>query len=326
MFSFSKRLLGRAALAGALALASAHGALAAGYPERPVTLVVGFSPGSSIDMVARTVAHKLSAKLGQSVIVDNRAGAGGNVAAGLVARSAADGYTLLVVANSIAIAPAVYPHLKFDVQKDLRAVAYVGVGPVILKVGTGKGFQSLGDLVRYAKAHPGALNFGSSGVGGTPHMATVLFNHVAGTRMTHIPYKGGSDALAALVGGQIDLLVNPLLGDVASDKVRSLAITGDKRSSLAPGVPTFAELGYPSYDMGVYYGVMAPAGVPDDVVRKVNAAVNETLADPTVVEALTQRAGITLSAGTPESFQRFLDTDIARWKAVVNGDKDIVQP
>lgn len=308
-----------------LALAAPLAAQAQGYPDKPVTLVVGFSPGSSIDMVARAVALRLAEKLGQPVVVDNKVGAGGNVAAGLIARAPADGYTLLVVANSIAISPAVYPDLKFDVQKDLRAVAYVGIGPVILKVSQQRGFQSVGDLVKYAKAHPGALNFGSSGIGGTPHMATALFSNVAGIKMTHIPYKGGSEALGALVGGQIDVLINPLLGDAASDKVKSLAITGAARSALAPGVPTFAEAGYPSYDTGVYYGVMGPAGMPAEVVRKLNTAINQVLADPAVVDSLSVRSGIALKPGTPEAFQQMLNEDIERWKAVVKNDKIVVQ-
>ena len=324
MFSASKRQLVRAGAAALLALAGASTQAAPAYPERPITLVVGFSAGSSIDMVARAVAGKLSDKLGQNVIVDNKPGAGGNVAAGLVARSTPDGYTLLVVANSIAIAPAVYPNVKLDVQKDLRAVGYVGVGPVILKVSAHKDFKTLKDLVQYAKAHPGALNFGSSGIGGTPHMATELFNHVAGIQMTHIPYKGGSDALAALIGGQVDVLINPLLGDVASDKVRSLAITGTQRSSLSPGVPTFAEVGYASYDMGVYYGVMGPSGLPNEVVHKFNTALNEVLADASVVDALTKRSGITLAANTPEWFQKFLDADIARWKQLAKTNNIVV--
>ncbi|BBL25290.1 MULTISPECIES: tripartite tricarboxylate transporter substrate binding protein [Comamonas] len=326
MISLTKRSLARWSLASLALLATAHPALAAAYPQKPITLVVGFSAGSSIDMVARAVGNKLSDKLGQPVLIDNKPGAGGNVAAGLVARAPADGYTLLVVANSIAIAPAVYPNLKFDVQKDLRAVAYVGVGPVIMKVSTQRGFQTLNDVVSYAKAHPGALNFGSSGVGGTPHMATELFNHIAGIKMTHIPYKGGSDALAALIGGQIDVLINPLLGDVASDKVRSLAISGTQRSHLAPGVPTFGEAGYPAYDLGVYYGVVAPSHTPADVVQKVNAAINEVLKDPSVVDALTTRSGITLAPGTPAAFQKFIDQDIARWKSVVEKNPGIVQP
>ncbi len=308
------------------ALIAPLGAAAAdNYPDKPVTLMVGFSPGSSIDMVARTIANKLSDKLGQPVIVDNKAGAGGNVAAGLIARAAPDGYNLLVVANSIAISPAVYPNLKFDVQKDLRAVSYVGIGPVILKVNNQRGFNSLADLVKFAKANPGTLNFGSSGVGGTPHMATVLFGSITGTKLMHIPYKGGSDALAALLGGQIDLLINPLLGDTSSDKIKSLAITGQTRSPLAPGVPTFAELGYPSYDMGVYYGVMGPAGMPADVVRKLNVAINQVLADPAVLDALVVRSGIALKPGTPDEFQQLINSDIERWKTIVKNDKSIIE-
>jgi tripartite-type tricarboxylate transporter receptor subunit TctC len=319
-----RTLLALLATAGLL-LALPFGAAAADYPDKPITLVVGFSPGSSIDMVARAVANKLSEKLGQTVIVDNKAGAGGNVAAGQIARSAPDGYQLLVVANSIAISPAVYPNLKLDVQKDLRAIAYVGIGPVILKVNSQRGFNTVADLVKFSKANPGALNFGSSGVGGTPHMATVLFDTIAGIKMTHIPYKGGSDALGALIGGQVDVLINPLLGDTGSDKVKSLAITGQARSSLAPGVPTFAESGYPGYGMGVYYGIMGPAGMPADVVRKLNTAVNQVLADPSVLDALSVRSGIALKPGTPEEFQQFINVDIERWKTIVKNDKTIIE-
>jgi tripartite-type tricarboxylate transporter receptor subunit TctC len=320
--TFIRKLLTTAVAAATLAFSAAA---SAAFPDKPVTLVVGFSAGSSIDMVARTVASKLSEKIGQSVIVENRNGAGGNIAADYVSRSKADGYTLLVVANSIAIAPALYPDLKFDTQKDLRAVAYVGIGPVILKVNKQRGFKTLADLVTYAKAHPGALNYGSSGIGGTPHMATVLFDEVAGISMTHIPYKGGADALSALLGGQVDVLLNPLLGDAANERVTPLAISGEKRSPLSPNVPTFGEAGYPKYDLGVYYGLMAPAGVPADVVAKVNAAVNDTLADPAIVEALTTRSGIVLKRETPQEFQQFIDKDIALWKDVVNRNRAAIE-
>lgn len=312
----------------AVALAAGIGfaapAAAAGFPDKPVTLVVGFSPGSSIDLVARTVAKKLSEKIGQPVIVENKSGAGGNLAADYVARGKADGYNLLIVANSIAISPALYKDLKFDVKKDLAAVAYLGIGPVILKVRNELGVDSLKELVAYAKSNPGKLNYGSSGVGGTPHMATVLFNQVAGTEMVHIPYKGGADALAALLGGQVDLLINPLLGDTASDRIKSLAITGEARSVLAPDVPTFGELGYPEYDVGVYYGVMAPKATPKDIVDKLNASFNETLADSEVVEALSTRSGIVLKAGSADDFQRFLDKDIELWREVVERNKNVL--
>lgn len=321
----SRRHFQAALLAAALAGAGIGSSRAdTAYPSRPITLVVGFSAGSSIDMVARAVAQRLGEKLGQAVVVENRAGAGGNVAAQQVAQAAPDGYRLLVVANSIAIGPAIYDDLKFDVKKDLRGIAYIGAGPVILKVSAGKGIDSLPALVREAKAHPGKLNFGSSGVGGTPHMAAELFDQVAGIRMTHIPYKGGSDALTALMAGEIDVLINPLLGDVSSDKVKSLAVSGSARSPQAPDVPTFAELGYPSYDMNVYYGLMGPSGLPDDIVAKLNKAVNEVLAMPALVDALTTRSGIALRQGSAAEFQAFIARDVERWQAVVRNDKRIL--
>ncbi|NYT35571.1 tripartite tricarboxylate transporter substrate binding protein [Allopusillimonas soli] len=303
------------ALAGTVLLSTAFAQTP--YPAKRINLIVGFSAGSSIDLVARVVANKLSDKLGQAIVVENKPGAGGNIAAEHVAHSAADGYTLLVVANSIAISPALYKNLGFDPTKDLTAISYIGIGPVILKVNSKTGFNNLGELITYAKAHPAKLNYGSSGVGGTPHMATVLFEQITGTKMTHIPYKGGGDALAALLGGQVDVLINPLLGNVESDKVKSLAITGDKRSPLAPSVPTFGELGYPKYDVGVYYGIMGPAGMPSDIVNKLNNEVSAVLADPEVVESLTGKNGIVLKAETADEFQTFLDNDMERWKKVV---------
>lgn len=287
------------------------------YPSKAVTLVVGFSAGSSIDLVARVLAKNLSASLKQPVIVENRSGAGGNVAAEHVSRAPADGHTILVVANSIAISPALYKDLKFDVNRDLKAVAYVGKGPVILKVRKSLGTPSLAEFLAYAKANPDKLNYGSSGVGGTPHMATVLFEQLAGIRMTHIPFKGGADALAALIGGHVDLLINPLLGDTRSDKVDSLAITAEARSSQAEGVPTFKELGFGKYDIGVYYGLMAPAGTPAASIETLNAAVGKALGDPDVVAALTERSGIALTKMSAAGFQAFLDADQKLWRDVV---------
>jgi tripartite-type tricarboxylate transporter receptor subunit TctC len=308
-----------------VAFSAAASAAGAAFPQKPVTLVVGFSPGSSIDLVARTLGSKLSAKLGQTVIVENKPGAGGNIASAYVAHSKPDGYTLLVVANNVAISPSIYHDLTFNAQRDLRALAYIGIGPVILKVNNRRGFKSLRDLVDYAKAHPGELTFGSSGVGGTPHMAGVLFQQVAGVKLTHIPYKGGADALGALLGGQVDLLINPLLGDVDSDRVTSLAITGQARSPLAPNIPTFGELGYPGYNIGVYYGVMGPRALPADIVTKINASVNETLADPAVIDTLTTRSGIVLKAETANAFQRFLDKDTELWADLVKRHKGPIE-
>lgn len=304
----------------AMAMTSAVAAQAT-YPTKPVKLIVGFSPGSSIDIVARVVADKLTAVLGESVIVENKPGAGGNIAAGYLARSPKDGYTLLVVANSLAISPAIYKDLEYDPMKDLAAVAYIGIGPVDLKVNKKLKIDTLKDLIAYAKEHPGKLNYSSSGVGGTPHMATILFEQVTGTKLTHIPYKGGGDALTALMGGQVDLLINPLLGNVESDKIKSLAITGDERSPLAPDVPTFKELGYPKYDVGVYYGIVGPSGMPPDVVEKLNQSVNSVLRDPETIEKLTKKSGIVLRQETPSEFQHFLEQDMQRWENVVKAGK-----
>ena len=311
------RLIASFLLATSLGLLSAAACSQATYPEKAVTFVVGFSPGSSIDLVARTVAKNLANKLKQAVIVENKPGAGGNLAAEIVARAKPDGYTLLIVANSIAIAPAVYPNLNFDVKKDLAAIAYLGIGPVIMKVNRSSKIDSVKALVEYARANPEKLNYGSSGEGGTPHMATALFEQVAGIRMTHIPYKGGGDALAALLGGQIDLVINPLLGDTKSDRITSLAITGTSRSALAPEVPTFKELGY-DYSVGVYYGVMGPKAIPGKIVDRINESVNEALADKDVIDALTTRSGIVLQAMTPAEFQDYLNKDIDLWKRIVS--------
>ena len=287
------------------------------WPREPIHIVVPWPAGGAADFLARIVAQRMSVKLGQPVMVENRAGAATNIGTMFVAHAKPDGYTLLVVANSIAISPALYKNLKFDTQKDLSAIAYVGIGPVVLKVNKNLHLNTLQELIAYAKSHPGKLNYGSSGIGGTPHMATVLFEQVAGVKMTHIPYKGGGDALAALMGGQVDILINPLLGDTSSSKVESLAITGEARSPLSPKVPTFKELGYPAYDIGVYYGIMGPKAVPQDIMQKLNASINEILANKDIVDKLTTKSGIVLKPMSPTQFQDYLDKDIARWKDVV---------
>ena len=311
------RLLISLILATGTTLFGATASAQANFPDKAVTFVVGFSPGSSIDLVARTVAKNLSTRLKQPVVVENKPGAGGNLAAEAVARAKPDGYTLLVVANSIAISPAVYPNLSFDVKKDLAAIAYMGIGPVIMKVSRASKLDSVKALIEHARANPEKLNYGSSGEGGTPHMATVLFEQVSGLRMTHIPYKGGGEALTALLGGQVDLLINPLLGDTKSDKIMSLAITGDARSTLAPEVPTFKELGY-DFNVGVYYGLMGPKAMPAKIVEKLNESVNEALADKEVVDALSARSGIVLQRMTPAEFQDYINKDIDLWKRIVS--------
>lgn len=308
-------------LLGAVALSMSFAATAdTSYPTQPIKLVVGFSAGSSIDIVARVIAERLAAEIGENVIVENKPGAAGNIAAGYVARSAKDGHTLLVAANSLAISPAIYKDLDFDPKKDLTPAAYIGMGPIDLKVNKSLNIHSLKDLITYAKANPGKLNYSSSGVGGTPHMATVLFEQVTGTHLTHIPYKGGGDALSALMGGHVDLLINPLLGNNESDKIETIAVTGDQRSALAPDVPTFKELGYPEYDVGVYYGIVGPSGVSPEIIQKINKSVNAVLADPSTANRFT-KSGIVLEQKTTDGFQKFLEQDIQRWQKVVDNSQ-----
>jgi len=290
------------------------------YPARSLKLVVGFSAGSSIDFVARVIAGRLAIELGESVVIENRSGAAGNIAARSVARAEKDGHTLLVVANSIAISPAIYQNLDFDPKQDLAAVAYIGMGPVDLKINKKLNIDTLQELIAYAKTNPEKLNYGSSGIGGTPHMITVLFEQVTETKLTHIPYKGGGDALTALMGGQVDMLINPLLGNAESDKIKTLAVTGEYRSPLAPDVPTFKELSYPKYDVGVYYGIVGPSGMPAAVVNKLNQSVNTVLKDPATIEKLT-KSGIVIQPKTAAEFQDFLEQDMLRWQTVVTSHK-----
>lgn len=318
----TKNILQGAVLA--LAMASVTAAEAA-YPTKPIKLVVGFSAGSSIDIVARVVAEKLTKQLDESVIVENKPGAAGNIAAGNVARAEKDGYTLLVVANSMAISPAIYKDLTFDPKKDLTAVAYIGIGPVDLKINKQLKIDTLQGLIDYAKANPGKLNYSSSGVGGTPHMATKLFEQVTGTELTHIPYKGGGDALVALMGGQVNMLINPLLGNPESENIKTIAVTGDSRSPLAPNVPTFKELGYPNYDVGVYYGIVGPTGMPSAVINKLNQSVNEVLKDPAIIDKLSNKSGVVLEQKTAAEFQDFLEKDMVRWQEVVKASKGSLQ-
>ena len=305
---------------GFFILFSNHIPLAFAQPfpsEKPITLIVGFSPGSSIDLVARTFAKSLTVKFKQPVIVENKPGAGGNIAAEFVARTKPDGHTLLIVANSIAISPALYPNMNFDVKKDFMPISYLGIGPVIIKVNKDLKLNSIKELVAYAKAYPGKLNYGSSGEGGTPHLASVLFEQTANIKMTHIPYKGGGDALAALMGGQIDLLINPLLGDVQSDKIISLAISGNQRSPLAPEVPTFKEAGF-DFNIGVYYGVIGPKGINPRVLEQLNQYFNEAISDKDLVEVITNKSGIVMQKMTPSEFGDYLIKDMELWKKVVS--------
>ncbi|MGD9942346.1 MAG: tripartite tricarboxylate transporter substrate binding protein [Burkholderiaceae bacterium] len=307
--------LGLAAVLGAASSASAS----SDYPNRPLKMYVGFSAGSATDVVARTVAQKLSERLGQPVVVDNRTGAGGTLAAEAAARSAPDGYTLLTVSSAIAISPAVYPNLRFDVEKDLSAVFLIGALPTVLEVNAKMPVKDLREFIAYAKERPGKLNYGSSGNGGSIHLSTELLASLSGIKMAHVPYRGNDQAATAVMAGEVDVLIDTLLlaaQTAKSNRVRPLAITGKARSPLMPDVPTFAEAGLPEYDASIFFGILAPAGVPRDIVARLEREMAEVIKSPEVRARLADSGGITMSGETSEGFGRMLRDEVTKWKRI----------
>lgn len=298
------------------------------YPTQPIKLLVGFSPGSATDVVARVVAQDLSQRLGQQVLVDNKTGVGGSLAADAVAKAKPDGYTLLFVSSAIAVNPAVYTKLNFDVAKDLTPISLVGRVPVVLLVNQSVPAKTLGEFVAHAKTKPGELNFGSSGQGGSIHMATELLAMTAGVKLTHVPYRGNSQASSALLAGDVQVLVDTVINatpHLKSPRIRALAITGDKRSPLAPDLPTFKELGMPSFDASVFFGVMGPADMPSALVDRLNKEVSATLKSKDVEKRLSETGGLTLSGGAPQEFQATLRNELAMWKKVATEAKVIAE-
>ncbi|MDM0002660.1 tripartite tricarboxylate transporter substrate binding protein [Variovorax sp. J22P240] len=310
------------------ALAGSNAGAQSTYPAQPIKMVVGFAPGSATDVLARVVAQGLSERLGQPVVVDNKSGAGGSLAADVVAKSKPDGYTLLFVSSAIAVNPAVYPKLSFDVNTDLTPISLVGRAPVVLLVNQSVRAKSVSELIADAKAKPGALNFGSSGQGGAAHMAAELFGMTAGVKLTHIPYRGNSQAITALLGGDVDLMMDTLINampQLNSPKIRPLGITGDARSPLAPDVPTFREMGLPQFDARVFFGVMSPANMPRTVVERINREIAATLKSKDVAKRLSEAGGLTLDGGSPEEFQSTLRKELAMWKKVAADAKVVAE-
>lgn len=306
------------ALAAATAWSLATPALAQDYPNKPIRMYVGFSAGSATDIVARVVADGLSKRLGQPIVVENKVGAGGSIAAQDTVRAAPDGYTLLTVSSAIAVNPAVYKSAG-EVVEHLQPIALIGYLPTVLMVSKKSGIKTAAEFVDYARSHPGKVNFGSSGIGGSTHMAMEAFNAYTDARMTHVPYKGNGQASTALMSGEIDALMDTLLlaaPVIAGDRAVGLAVSGDKRSDLIPGVPTFAEAGVPKYDRSLFFGIMGPAGMPQDLVDKLNREVNEVLKEPAIKEKLMKGGGLTLANRSAKDFSAVFKEELATWKQV----------
>jgi len=307
-----------AAAAGLLCMAASPLALANDWPTRPITLVVPLSPGGSTDATARLIAQKLPKELGQPVVVENRAGAGGNIGADYVAKATPDGYTFLMSTTTLITNVTLYKNMPLDVQKDLTPVSRVSLIPNVLMVNTKFPAKTLDDFIVYLKEHKNTVNYGSAGNGTSQHLSGSLFNQMAGTSMTHVPYKGGAPANADLLAGQIQAVFSPMveiLPFVDSGKLRPLAVTTQERSPRLPDVPAVAEA-LPGYEIVLWNGVWAPAGTPQPVVRRMNQAINAVLADPEVKKTLRDQ-GSTPAGDSPEAFKKLVDSEITKWGELV---------
>ena len=301
-------------------------AVAQPYPSKPVKLVVGFAPGGAADIVSRTLQEPLSKALGQTVLVENRAGAGSSIAAEYVAKSAPDGYTLLIASpSSILVNPIVSPKAGFDAKRDLIPVSKVTSSPLVVAANAGVGVNTLRELIAYAKKYPGKLNFGSSGNGSAPHLAGVLFMQVAGVEMVHVPFRGGAPSVQSLLTGDTQLsfatppsvLPHMKTAQNPGGRLLALAVTSRERTPLVPGVPGMAEAGLPEYEISFWYGFFLPAGTPKDVVRKLFEATAAAVASPAVGKSLEREGTETVGSKSPEDFAAFIAEDAKLWTRLV---------
>jgi tripartite-type tricarboxylate transporter receptor subunit TctC len=289
------------------------------YPVKPVRFMLGQAPGGATDIVGRMVAQKMTEVLGQNVIIENRTGAAGSIAANLVAKSPPDGYTMLLVSSSYSINPSLYASLPFDPQKDLVPVTLLAEAPFLLVVHPSLPAKSVRELIGLAKAKPGTLNYGSGGNGSSGHLAGALFENLAGIKLVHVPYKGAGPALVDAVAGQIDMLFGSVLSSmsyVKQQRLRVLAVTSAKRSSALPQVPTVAEAGVPGYSTTTWYGVLAPAGTRDTVIERVSAAARKAVSSPDLRSRL-MTDGAEPEGSSPAEFQKHLASEMAKWRKVV---------
>ncbi|HEV7878510.1 tripartite tricarboxylate transporter substrate binding protein [Bradyrhizobium sp.] len=314
------KTLGSAATAALAMCGPLAPAQAQTYPSRAITLVIPFAPGGSTSIVGRGIADKMSELLGEKVVVDNRPGAGGTVGTKAVARSDPDGYTLVLgYTGTLAIGPSLYKNAGYDPRKDFAPIGLIGNAPNSLVVHPSFPAKTIAELIAYAKANPGKVNFGSAGAGTVSHITGEYFAASAGIKLVHIPYKGTGPALTDLLGGHIPMAFAPIPAshpNVTAGKLRALAVTSTTRSSLLPDVPTIAESVLPGFDASLYYGLAAPAGTPRPIIDKLNTALRDALASGEVKRQLTQD-GTEITPGTPEDYAAFIDKDEKKWSQLV---------
>ena len=306
-------------LVGLGLVGAAVGAAAQTYPLRPIRLLVGFTAGGGVDINARMLAGKLSEILGQSVIVENRPGAGTNIANELVAKAAPDGYTLLINTAAVAINMALYKNVPFDTLRDFAPVSVFSESQNIMVTGAAKPYRSAAEVVAAARARPGALTYGSAGSGSTQHLAGELFKQQTRTELLHVPYKGSAPASTALISGEVDLLfinVPAILPQVKAGRLRALAAAGAKRSALMPEVPTLREAGINGVEVVVWYGVLAPSGTPREIVALLAAAIAKAARAPDIRQKLMEQ-GAEPVGNTSEEFADLLRAEVARWRTVI---------
>jgi tripartite-type tricarboxylate transporter receptor subunit TctC len=304
----------------ALLLLGMSGALwAQNWPTKPIRMIIAFPPGGPTDLVSRVLAQRLSEQLGQQVIVDNKPGAGGNIAAELSAKAAPDGYTVFYNTSAIVIGPALYGKVNYDPLKDFAPVALTASVPLVLVVNPQLPARSVKEFLDLAKSRAGALNYSSSGTGTITHLASAMMSTPMGLQTQHIPYKGSAPGLVDLVAGQTQFMIdtmNTVLPYARDNRLRGLAVTGSKRSALMPELPTLAESGMPGFEAAAWQGIVVPTGTPADIIQKLNAEVNKALAHPDVRSRLAAQ-GADILGGSPAEYAAYLRTEIPRWAKAV---------
>jgi tripartite-type tricarboxylate transporter receptor subunit TctC len=288
------------------------------YPSRPVRIIVGFGAGASADVTARVVAQKLSENLGQQFVVENKPGGGSNIATEFVSQAPKDGYTLLMGTVANTINSAITSDLKFSFTKDFAPVIPLVTLPNILVVHPDTGVNNVAELIKFAKANPDKILFASSGIGTSPHLSGELFNQMTGLKITHVPYKGSGQAVTDLLANRVQMMFSPaatVIGHVKGGKLKALASTQLQRAGVAPDLPTMSEAGLKGFDTGLWFGLMAPAGTPKDIIDKLNNATNAALKSPDVADTL-KKQGMDILGGSAEDFGRYIQTETEKWAGV----------
>jgi tripartite-type tricarboxylate transporter receptor subunit TctC len=300
-------------------LALSYGASAQQYPNKPIHLIVPFGPGGFTDVAARILQKELQPVLGQPIIVENKPGAGSTIGTDFVAKAPPDGYNLVMISTTHVISPHLYKEMPYDPIKDFTPVMKLAEGPYVLVVNSQTPYRNVGDLIAAAKAKPGTIDFASSGNGSSQHLVGALFMNMSGAKLNHVPYKGSNQAMQDVIGGQVPVSFVGMpnaLPNLASGKIRALAVTTKRRDAELPNVPTMDEAGVKGYDATIWLALLAPKGTPAEVVQKINAAVTKVLSTPDAKKLMTS-AGVDVAPSTPEDLEKLMVSELDRWGKVV---------